>query len=192
MTAKNLSTIIGVIFLETLLFACSGNVQHQTLAVFFDGVPQPAGDDITQADSVTNPEIGAPTVKDTTAIVTIGRSASIHSDYLQKSCEKCHDIAHANRLVQRQPELCYQCHKRFDSKYVKVHGPVAAGFCTACHVAHKSEYKALLIMPVRQVCQHCHEPGDVEKNQAHDKISKVECLECHDAHGGKTKNLLKN
>ena len=185
MTVKNLNTIIGVIFLETLLFACSGNVQHQTLAVLFDGVPQPA-------DSVTKPGTGAPAVKDTTATVTIGRSASMHPDYRRKSCEKCHDIAQANRLVQKQPELCYQCHKRFDSKYVKVHGPVAAGFCTACHVVHKSEHKALLIMPVRQVCQHCHETGDVAKNEAHDKISTVECLDCHDAHGGKTKNLLKN
>ena len=192
MTNINLYTILQIIVLGNLFIACSGGLSHNTLAFFFDGVPQSTSDSIAVTDSVTNTgsQFGADSAIGENMM--IDQSITIHPLYRQKLCEKCHDVDHGYCLVQRQPELCYNCHKRFDSIYVKIHGPVSAGFCTACHVAHKSEHKALLIMPIRQICQHCHQPGDVAKNEAHEKISTVECLQCHNAHGGNTSDLLKN
>ncbi len=132
-----------------------------------------------------------PSVKISKENVLIGQEMNLHPDYKRKNCDKCHTVEHSYRLKQRQPDLCYQCHPNFTSKFSKLHGPVAAGFCTTCHEPHKSTYKALLKMPVRDVCQHCHEAGDVVKNVAHQKINKTECLQCHDPHGGKSADLIR-
>lgn len=181
---KLISTTVALVFVT--LLSCNRQVLH----FFFDGVDAPkkqvgfmeapvhARDDSTKNQLAKSDTVALETVK------------SIHPDYKSKACVKCHDVDHSYRLNQRQPELCHQCHKKFEDAYPVLHGPVAAGFCTVCHVPHKSQYVRLLKMPARQVCHYCHHTGDVEKNQAHSEISDKPCLDCHHPHGGETKNLL--
>lgn len=191
MNFTNLKSICIFAGLMIIIIACKPATHHQTLSLFFDGVPTQEYETKSTADSSANQKKLLKTPLETKETVQIGQARSMHGDYRQKFCEKCHNINHSYRLIQRQPDLCYTCHPRFEEKHTHIHGPVAAGFCTACHLPHKSEYAALLKMPVREVCQHCHEPGDLNKNEAHKKASDIACLQCHDPHGGNTLNLLK-
>jgi predicted CXXCH cytochrome family protein len=183
---------LKVVALSIFLFCfMSCSTPNKTLSFFFDGVIDSQKVELSSSTYESEIDTSMTPSPETKETVVIDQAMSMHTDYQKKLCEKCHDISHSYRLIQRQPELCYKCHQKFESKFPKLHGPVAAGFCTACHVPHKSQYKALLQMPVRQVCQHCHEPGDMTKNEAHNSISKIDCLECHDSHGGETMNFLK-
>jgi len=187
------------VLLVSLITALSCNPQehYRILSFFFDGVPRPEPVKKVESDTLSAekqeklPLISGSKMANTRNQPVTKTPLSFHPDYRKKACEKCHEISHAYRIKQRQPELCYQCHKPFESQYARLHGPVAAGFCNACHTVHQSEYKALLKMPVRSNCQHCHEPGDVNKNEAHKSISERSCLDCHNAHGGNTVHFLK-
>jgi len=177
------------LFLFTILLpgmSCS----NKQLAIFFDGVPPEQTEIPTPADSVVKSQ-QVLAEKEQTQVET-QKVLSVHPAYQKKKCDKCHLTQHGNRLIDREPALCNQCHKDYTKATPFVHGPVAAGFCNSCHVPHKSVNKSLLILPIREICQHCHAAGDVNKNKAHEKTSDVPCLECHYAHGGQTILMLKN
>ena len=172
-----------------IILSCS----QGTMKFFFDGVDQKSGPDSGNPDQSSGTLLNQ-NQTDTTRRGSknhIADMKSFHKSYREKKCDKCHDINHSYRLNNRQPDLCYNCHKSFEEKFEVLHGPVAAGFCTACHKPHQSEHDKLLILPVREVCQYCHQPGDVNKNKAHQKIASDNCMTCHDSHGGKTLNLLR-
>jgi predicted CXXCH cytochrome family protein len=179
----------AIIILLTTLSSCS----QGTLKFFFDGTEKKAqgefGKSVSDSLGILNPDTSAAGNRMMENIKA--QTISVHPAYRDKLCEKCHDVNNAYRLINRQPDICFNCHQSFNKKYAVLHGPVAAGFCTACHKPHQSENKKLLVLPVREICQYCHQPGDVEKNKAHEKISPDECRICHNAHGGSTKNLLK-
>ncbi len=186
-----LKTLLSLFSGILIFLSCGTTSSHKTLTFFFDGVPQQEKSRplvLTQGPKL---ELLQRSVDSNITTMKEVKAAVVHKVYQDKACDKCHAIEHSYRLIQRQPDLCYQCHAPFEQKYQRLHGPVAAGFCNACHEAHKSDYKALLKMPIRQVCQHCHEPGDVEKNVAHQKINTTGCLTCHDAHGGNSAHLLR-
>jgi len=110
-----------------IMLSCSTTKHHKTLSIFFDGVPDQEQKKAVQADSTKsiNPiEIPKPSSEG----VVIASVVAIHPDYKNKSCGKCHSVDHAYRLNQRQPQLCYNCHEPFESKFKILHGPVAAGF----------------------------------------------------------------
>ena len=181
------SILIPVVLLLLMLHSCS----NKSLSYFFDGVAVADSSKPRAVENRSAVPADSSFKEITKETVIIGEASVYHSDYRQKKCEKCHQIEHGYRLKQRQPDLCYQCHKNINDQYKKIHGPVAAGFCSTCHEPHKSQFTALLKMPIRDVCQHCHEPGDVAKNDAHQQISKTECLVCHNPHGGDSNNLLR-
>lgn len=178
-----------VFFIFAFVLSCS----RETTKFFFDGVEETTESKYQNPENLFRPDLVQDT-SDTNNHVQVGQSpvtVSVHPAYQSKLCEKCHDVNHSYRLINRQPEICYTCHKSFEEIYDVLHGPVAAGFCTTCHQPHQSENIKLLVLPVREVCQYCHQPGDVKKNQAHQKASNDNCMSCHNAHGGKTSNLLK-
>jgi len=196
---QKVSRRIVLLFLSfgIALFAvsCNPHTSHALLSFFFDGVPEPEpqrqSQDTVRVVSAQQVNLLAGQIQhfQDTTVTTL--NLTLHPDYQKKACNKCHEMEHSYRLKNRQPKLCYQCHKPFESRFSHLHGPVAAGFCLACHVPHKSINKALVKMPVQRICRHCHEAGDVNKNEAHKKTSATNCLQCHDAHGGETVNLLK-
>lgn len=185
MKIYKLSLVIPII----IILSCS----RGTMNFFFDGADQKTGAESENQKGSSGILLNE-SLSDTTqqrGTNHIAEMISFHPDYREKKCEKCHDVNHAYRLINRQPELCYNCHKSFEEVYEVLHGPVAAGFCTTCHKPHQSEHDKLLILPVREVCRYCHQPGDVNKNEAHQKVASDNCMTCHNSHGGKTLNLLR-
>ena len=183
------------IFTAVLTVSCKPRLSYSVLSFFFDGVPVPEAETevkkTVQGDSVEQLVLFDSPIRAYRASSVTTVELTQHPDYQKKACEKCHEIDHSYRLKDRQPQLCYQCHTPFESKYNKLHGPVAAGFCLACHEPHTSKSKALAKLPLRQICLHCHDAGDMNKNEAHQKANAGNCIQCHDAHGGDTSDFLK-
>ena len=182
--------IPGIIVL--FLIACNPMEQQKILTLFFDGVPDPDPESTMIDDSLAtgiNSKEQIPGDQETTIPTPF---LSTHPAYKPNRCNQCHEVTHSYRLNQRQPALCHQCHQDFKNKYKKLHGPVAGGYCTACHLPHQSKYKYLLKHPARENCQYCHHAGDVAKNSAHEAISEIECMQCHNPHGGEDKFFLIN
>ena len=176
--------ILFALFLNLILISCN----RETLKFFFDGV-----DD--QAQKVSGDSVAVLTgqdVPDSDPKQPAGekREMMYHPDFLEKSCSTCHNMGGTNQLAEPQPDLCYQCHDSFTDQYQVLHGPVAGGYCTACHHPPQSENKFMLRMPAEEVCLTCHEFSDVQMNGAHDGIEKGDCLSCHDPHGGETNQFL--
>ena len=71
-----------------------------------------------------------------------------------------------------------------------LHGPVAAGYCTACHSPHLSKNEYLLKFSNSKLCLNCHNIEDISQNKAHIAIDEYTCKDCHNAHGGKDKYFL--
>ena len=76
------------------------------------------------------------------------------------------------------------------TKYKLLHGPVASGFCSACHEPHLSKMEHLLKYNKQELCIYCHSFEDIKRSRAHDGIKETNCLSCHDAHGGETNAYL--
>lgn len=70
-----------------------------------------------------------------------------------------------------------ECHNAMGrGKYV--HGPVAAGECTFCHIP-EGRHKFKPIRDVGKLCQECHDQL-IAKKAEHGKDGK--CSRCHDPH----------
>lgn len=171
-----------------LFWSCSTNTQYQILSFFFDGVPNPQ--DTTKIESLANT---ADTLKKNSPL-TVSRVRkpiyNLHSPYQDRSCSDCHNTEGSNRLVVKEPDLCYECHDDFNDEFDFLHGPVASGYCTACHNPHMSKNEKLLNYSKRDLCIFCHEQKQVFLNDVHEGIELSECLDCHNPHGGEDKYIL--
>ncbi len=115
------------------------------------------------------------------------------------ACTDCHKIHQGDKPVKKalkmpEPELCYSCHKEYQSKMnFPSHHPVKEGkmTCSSCHQPHESAQNALRTDErANDLCYTCHaryqgpfvfEHGPVQEN----------CMICHDPHGSVANNLLK-
>ena len=97
-----LNFVFLLVFLSISL-SCS----RKHLAVFFDGVP-PEKSGAAIPDSIVKQQEILPEKQQTQP--ETDKILSTHPDYLKKKCEKCHLSQHANRLKNKEPELCSQCH----------------------------------------------------------------------------------
>jgi predicted CXXCH cytochrome family protein len=70
-----------------------------------------------------------------------------------------------------------------------VHGPVAVGECTMCHVP-TDEHKFALSENIGATCYKCHDKVDTT-NGAHKFVKGGNCTECHDAHQSPNEFLLR-
>ncbi len=186
---RTLIRIIAFIFFVSFIVRCSPQVANKTLRFFFDGVP--VKDTLVQVQSV-----------DTTSSfdsdsLTVNRidphkaTNYYHVPYKEKQCDVCHDGQSMGKMLEPQPELCYQCHESFNDVYKVVHGPVAGGYCTACHSPHFAKDSTLLIRTGQDLCLYCHKPGEGYDTELHDGIEDTSCTECHNPHGGDTRNFLR-
>lgn len=185
---KVLSCLITVILL-ICLFGCSSTHRYKTLSFFFDGVPKPDNeiavhklDSLTIADSTVIAQNSTPVTKPL---------INFHPPYKEKECASCHDQSSMGKLNKTQPELCYQCHDDFSTKYKKLHGPVAGGQCTMCHSPHMSKNENLLLRIGQDLCFHCHNSEQILAEEQHKDIQDASCTECHNPHGGDDKNILR-
>jgi predicted CXXCH cytochrome family protein len=168
----------------------------------------------------------------------IGSAHSVHAAFEgEDSCIECHS-PHASTfdslLLARGSELCLGCHDEPLAKQdggdvanilevltssTNLHGPVAAGDCAVCHVAHYSSERALLRRGYPSeiyadisstsyaLCFECHDRGLVENELSHDTwfrdgdrnlhfvhVNREKgraCDICHASHGSQRKALLR-
>lgn len=172
-----------------LLTGCSNARHHKTLAFFFDGVPDPADSARHSSDTLAKPSkfsgANRPPRRDEVQTLVV------HPPYKQQKCATCHEMAATGQAHKKQPELCYGCHADFGKKFPTLHGPVASGYCTACHNPHMSQNKMLLQRAGRALCLNCHEEAPLLLMPVHRESVSAICTECHDPHGGDGLNLLK-
>jgi predicted CXXCH cytochrome family protein len=181
--------VATIVILCFNISGCSSSRSHKTLSFFFDGVPDTTGLSVAQHnDSVAAVAFaGQKKIPSRAEITTL----NYHPPYKEKQCTSCHAQSAMGKNKIAQPALCYQCHTDFSTTYKKVHGPVAAGYCTLCHNPHMGDNKQFLIRKGQQLCLHCHVAGQVLSNEAHKDIADANCTECHNPHGGEDRTMLK-
>ncbi|MBI5540052.1 MAG: hypothetical protein HY951_08340 [Bacteroidia bacterium] len=176
---------IFLVILVLFFVACSPTTTYKVMSTLFDGVPDPNAKPLIEVkDSIKNDSLA---LLEAANIQTTGSSV-VHEPYKSNDCSNCHNDG---SLTMQQPELCYQCHENFNTKYKYLHGPVVSGGCTACHNPHMSDYKKLVLREGQQLCYYCHDSKDVLKNEAHADLGETNCTECHNPHGGEDKYIFK-
>lgn len=180
-----------------LLYGCNPATRHKILTTIFDGVPSQVPPQQV-LEEYYQQRLAAEVARKAAAGKTGDGEESVpgsrHRPYAEKKCQACHDFTSRVGLVRPQRELCVMCHKDFiiRDKTLNVHGPVAVGDCSACHLPHTSPNKALLERNETQICSKCHQ----ERRQAarmHDKVIArgMTCVDCHDPHYGAARYFLK-
>ena len=165
---------------------CSVEKHYKVLSFFFDGVPEPssvgvgdrAGDD--GARSRTVPAV----------------LVSWHRAYVERRCSVCHGDKTSfgfttTGFTDLDSSACIRCHDdAMDEAFL--HGPVAAGACTACHEPHESRYPRLLVAVSPSLCLQCHASElELEPITPGHEDPAQDCLECHLAHGGDDRYFLR-
>ena len=188
---KIVKLILAIALFAIAIPSCSPEKQFQVLSFFFDGVPAPIKKPVVDSTLIEN--INADTSKKITknVVVVALDGPSIHRPYEEHKCTNCHNGEFSNAIIKPVPYLCYTCHEDFNSKYQLLHGPVASGYCTACHDKHEAPHRKLLKAISQDLCFTCHEPKQILKNKKHEKIGKKDCTQCHDPHGGENRSFLK-
>ncbi len=175
--------ILNFIIIVFILYSCSKEIQYKTLTFFFDGVPDTVATVLTK-DTLLKANNNVPI--ENLVLTAPETNRVIHPPYKENECSACHS---EGTMTMPQPQLCYQCHDDFATKYAYVHGPVAGGYCTACHHPHMGE-KKLLLRKGQDLCLFCHEKEMVFKNENHSGIDSTNCTECHNPHGGQDRTLF--
>ena len=168
------------------MVSCSPQKKHDTLSIFFDGVPDPKIGK-TKSDSASL----AVNISSETRKKAKSEKKFEHPPHENGSCSDCHNLNESFHLVESQPVLCQQCHDDFAKKYKLVHGPAASGFCTQCHDPHSSKYAKLLTRDGNNLCYFCHDKALVYKNDIHTSIGDSKCWDCHNPHGGADRTFMK-
>ncbi|BCS53273.1 cytochrome c3 family protein [Geobacter sp. SVR] len=189
-------TVLGASLLVLAVIAsagCDAVGRHKALSVIFDGVPSlpPPEEICEQYAAIRVAEVRDELSGKKSVPSAVVDSKSQHAPYLEKRCNDCHDKKNQNGLITSRTELCMVCHTGF-VKGLYVHGPVAVGDCSACHLPHSSNYPSLLRADKNAICLTCHR----EKRTAsamHDKLAaqRIGCTDCHDPHFGNAPFFLK-
>lgn len=171
-----------------LLSQCSPYAGKSVLHFFFDGVPETDSSSMALADT----GILAPDSASRTAgpLAAIERTGVVHYPYGERECAFCHNERSLGSMVEPQPGLCYLCHEDLSEQYNYLHGPVAGGYCTACHDPHSSENESLLKYNGEALCFYCHQAGSVLANEMHEGLEGMLCTDCHNPHGGEDKYIF--
>jgi len=190
LAAGNFLPYSAIVFLIVVLSACSTTHNYKLLSFFFDGVPSPANETVQK----TADTLGG--VTDTTLLaLNTGKKAPqtmfMHSPYQDKQCASCHDQSKMGKLNKSQPDLCYECHENFNTKFKVLHGPVGGGQCTMCHNPHMSANEHLMTRTDRNVCLLCHVPEQIMKIKVHLDSKDASCTDCHNPHGGENRYALR-
>lgn len=184
----NIASVLLIILAMGLLDQCAPRTGRSLLTIFFDGVPvadsaemDPVGADSLLTDSVGHVVEAAAERED---------AMLAHYPYEERECAACHDQRSLGDMVEPEPGLCYVCHEDFGDAYAYLHGPVAGGYCTACHDPHMSENEKLLRHTGEQLCLYCHQSEDVLQNEMHQDLEGMACTDCHNPHGGEDRFIF--
>jgi|Deesub1362B_J571_1020462.scaffolds.fasta_scaffold00651_9 predicted CXXCH cytochrome family protein len=176
-----------LLFVFFFFLSCSPVTRYRVLSFFFDGVPDPRKKEEQQPTRAVNADSVLAKLRQR---VLAKEKWFFHPPYRERQCDACHSVQSSQRLVEDQKSLCFQCHDDFSETYPILHGPIAGGFCTACHNPHRTKFERLLIRKGQEICTYCHEWGDIRENEVHQEIGETVCTECHNPHGGEDRFLL--
>jgi predicted CXXCH cytochrome family protein len=179
-----------LVFLVGYFSGCSTPKNYKILSFFFDGVPNPVSEPaVLAADTVDQPVAAGESPQ--VLVQNTATKIQPHPPYHDRQCGSCHDQSVMGKLLKPLPELCYQCHEDFDTKYKAVHGPVGGGQCNMCHSPHMSANQHLLTRTEKALCLYCHDPITVLNDSYHADANDIDCIVCHNPHGGENRNLLR-
>lgn len=183
--AKKITLLFFASFvaISILTVQCTPEKKFRVLSFIFDGVPDPS----------KKTELVYSSSSDSIRVLSNNNGSSelhFHPPYFEKKCKSCHQGGTSNALLMPMPDLCYTCHEDFNVKFQTLHGPVAAGYCTACHNQHESKLNKLLVREGQQICLFCHVSKDIMRNKIHSNINIRSCTECHNPHGGENRGIL--
>ncbi len=185
---KNVSFLFMALSL-LYFYGCSTTHNYKVLSFFFDGVPNPNKELANYLkDSLKLKDSGVVAQSTVNKAVPVMK---IHPPYQENKCSSCHDQSQMGKLNQAMPEVCYQCHADFSSKFKVLHGPVGGGQCTQCHDPHMSMNDKLLLRTGQSLCLYCHDMKQVLASEVHKDINNTNCTECHNPHGGDDKYILR-
>lgn len=122
----------------------------------------------------------------------------VHPPYGNRECDRCHNQAKGAELRAQGADLCYLagCHERGKFQRERLHGPVAVGRCSDCHLSHESPHPYHTTAPLPRLCLGCHTfaggSGDGLKEGyfLHQPVREGQCAKCHDPHGGTRRFFL--
>lgn len=199
----------GLIAAGLLVLGCASDpvANYRVLAFFFDGVPVPPELVGKIPGAVIGPDGAALDRDDPLAREILANRrrqrdfatkteekvevVSVHSPYMKRLCERCHDPA-ASYKVSVGGGTCRQCHSAHYALKPDdwTHGPVALGKCELCHLSHTSQYESLLTMSPRDQCLSCHDAERVLARTYHSEAETKPCSACHDPHSAGNRMLL--
>jgi predicted CXXCH cytochrome family protein len=171
-----------------LLSHCSPHAGKSVLHFFFDGVPADDSIQVAPTDQGTTLPVQEAHTQELAAIPE--KLIHMHYPYKEQECASCHDELSLGRMVESQPGLCYTCHEDYGDSFGYLHGPVAGGYCTACHDPHQSEKDHLLRFSGNALCYYCHKEESVLENDMHADLDGMLCMDCHHPHGGEDKYIF--
>jgi predicted CXXCH cytochrome family protein len=171
-----------------LMSQCSPHAGKSILHIFFDGVPET--DSIEAEFTDTGTTLPAEDAISQELAVLPETVIYRHYPYEEQECASCHDELSLGLMVESQPGLCYSCHEDFAGSFGYLHGPVAGGYCTACHDPHQSEKDHLLRLNGNALCFYCHLEESVLENDMHADLDGMLCMDCHNPHGGEDKYIF--
>ena len=136
-------------------------------------------------------------------IEEISAAGTVHGPVAAAQCTSCHNPHQADNprlLREGGNDLCFMCHGvdstsdfaaqvRIELEGLEVHGAVAGGSCTDCHLVHTSQFDKLLTGDRPQLCYDCHDA--FEDPIKHSAIRLGRCNGCHEAHASGLATLLK-
>lgn len=167
---------------------CSPYAGSRILSFFFDGVPGSDTSHIVSPDTISVQKDSVRITED--ADLEKVAVMVVHYPYAERECESCHDPGSLGSMIESEPGLCNLCHEDLGILYNYLHGPVAGGYCTACHNPHQSKYESLLRYSGEELCFYCHIEADVSQNEIHQDLGNMVCMDCHNPHGGEDKFIL--
>ncbi len=198
---------------------CSTEAHYQVLTFFFTGVPAP-GEEQATSKKAEKPAAAVPATKRTQREFFQEPQFFVHGPYGAGQCDKCHAVTASKpfrseapgatkaasppdrksigpRLAVPLKELCLTCHSDkahtvAQAQGLWMHGPVADGWCVACHSPHRAARQYMLLGKSNvELCTGCHRKPDLLQAAAHQKDPEADCLACHNPHQGKSASLLK-
>ncbi len=128
-----------------------------------------------------------------------------HAPVAEGRCLECHEPHGSdtpNMVRGPSRAVCLKCHdakagasggvseaRRLDLSRKVVHGPVAEGECTECHLAgHSGDQPRLLKKATVDICYGCHDRKDAQRF-THGAVRLGDCAVCHLPHSSDFPNL---
>ncbi len=202
-----------------LASGCSIETRHKMLTIFFTGVPAP-GEEQVKGQEASIPAETTLARKRVRREFFQEPPFFTHGPYGAGQCEKCHAVTASKpfraeateavkaaavpdrksigpRLSVPLKELCLTCHGDkahtvAQAQGLWTHGPVANGWCVACHSPHRAARQYMLLgKNTVELCSSCHRKPDLLQTAVHQKEPEADCLACHNPHVSKNAFLLK-